>query len=469
MCTGKGELEWALINGLKKEWSRFADFTIHCSNGSVAAPRMLLELSSRYFQGLFRTDPTAKDVHLPQYKADIIGVLVKSIVDFAEEDFDQIDLVCLLQASDYLQMDTMIKVISSCMSKNLSLDNIGDLFCLLKTYQSPSLEKACLRFMRNHLNSDIALEVLASQSEENIVFVCSEPFAKLYDKFGRKLCHQEIALVVTNLLHQICQAKNENFVRYFRKALVKNKRPSRYYDEIEDNSLTDFTLAFLQAGRSDVDSEALQMFAKSIGIQSLDLGELVNPELVAWIKDNWIEAKSEIPLTIEYSNTLARCQDVDAEQTAWSLEGCIRKIDILMKNWQGQVIILALVVYLDDGVPHKLGVDQVTDEYRVVSLDVPAGEHIKHFRGRSDSFLHQIGFVTNTGFESELVGTGDHGEEFTTQQNSPDDGDDFRLRFMEKDYCNDGLRGVTVQTQFGPCICEIEFRQRCILLYERAF
>ncbi len=83
MEAGREVMKRSLVVGLQsfysKEWPKFCDFTILCSDGSVPVLRTLLEISSEYFQALFRIYPDTKQSDLSQFDTNTIKFIYKNV------------------------------------------------------------------------------------------------------------------------------------------------------------------------------------------------------------------------------------------------------------------------------------------------------------------------------------------------------------------------------------------------------
>ena len=479
MEAGREVMKYELVVGLQsfysKQWPKFCDFTILCSDGSVPALRTLLEISSEYFQALFRIYPDTKQSDLSHFDTNTIKFLVKAIIDFDPRDlesFDKISLLRLLQAADYLQMKALNEFLSEFIASTISQENINELLALVSTrafLHSPLLKQACIQFLRENLIHHFAWDVITNQPEDVWSMVLSEPFEPILDGHGRRLDGYIISLIVTTILQKICKKndKMSEFSKYLKKICIP--APGISYSQVE------YAIAACMVPKeyslpncTYFDTSTLHSFAK-VHLQSLDLQSILNQDLAEDFAQEHPRCLANFPKLFTYVGRQGKHDDIYIESgrnedgngrpvIRWNLKGCIRKLDVVTRLWKGRTIVQGLIVYLEDNIPHKCGVNQITDENQVVRLEVPKGEHIKNFKGRSCCYLNQIGFVTNTGYQSPLVG-GDGGSPFDTSMlhvwkgNIPG-----CIRGNFGQIYNDGIRGITVQSDNGICICEIQFR-----------
>ena len=131
----------------------------------------------------------------------------------------------------------------------------------------------------------------------------------------------------------------------------------------------------------------------------------------------------------------------------WKIEGQIRKINVKSRTWQDRHIIQGIQVFMVNGETEAFGME-LNDTFRVETLEVPAGEHIKDFVIRSGFYIDAIGFKTNKGKKIGLIG-GSGGSLVNHGSNA--------LRGTDNYYI-DGIQGITVTTEGGPCRCEIKFK-----------
>ena len=98
----------AALKGFQENYRDLADFTIIARNHEeYKSHKLLLAVRSKYFEALFRTEPEKKSVKL-DFDGQILEIILKSLVSIDDgllTDFEVEELLRILEASDYLQME----------------------------------------------------------------------------------------------------------------------------------------------------------------------------------------------------------------------------------------------------------------------------------------------------------------------------------------------------------------------------
>ena len=104
--------------------SLLSDFTI-CSQDKQEfwCSRLILAARSKYYQALFRQEPsrTLSELDLDGW---LVNILLKSLVTPQFDDCSIEDLSQLVRAADFLQMPELLMEIEGALAKLLNLDNI---------------------------------------------------------------------------------------------------------------------------------------------------------------------------------------------------------------------------------------------------------------------------------------------------------------------------------------------------------
>jgi len=117
-------LDIDLATGLRhiyqNNWQTFCDLTIKCADGeTVLAPKLILAIHSKYFAALFKHEPEKTTVTLPEFDSNLIKFLIKCLIDFDENDLNDIELDQLIRIADYFQMNNLVTVISELIEPEL--------------------------------------------------------------------------------------------------------------------------------------------------------------------------------------------------------------------------------------------------------------------------------------------------------------------------------------------------------------
>ena len=138
--------------------------------------------------------------------------------------------------------------------------------------------------------------------------------------------------------------------------------------------------------------------------------------------------------------------DIHGNLSRWEFMGNIRKINVKSRYWDNRSVIQGFQVFLDDGSTKAFGMT-LNDVQGVTSLQVPENQHIKTVANlRAGWYIDAIGFETNERISLGPVG-GNGGNHYITV--------DYKYRGSHHYLA--GMRGMTVQSQDAPCICNLQF------------
>ena len=120
--------EGSLIQFLKEHVtsSLLSDFTI-CSGDKqeFKCCRLVLAARSKYYQALFRQEPSQTLSEL-DLNGGMVSTLLKSLVTPQFHDCSVVDLLQLVGAADFLQMPELLAEIEAALAKQLTLDNLHE-------------------------------------------------------------------------------------------------------------------------------------------------------------------------------------------------------------------------------------------------------------------------------------------------------------------------------------------------------
>ena len=116
--------ENSLVNALNEiitnQCCNLLDFTIICNgNVPIQSYKILLAARSKYFEAAFRQEPQITCVTL-DFEVSVMKFIVESLVNIDLSHLEVPNLLQLLEAADYLQMDDLMKEIQSHLSKTIS-------------------------------------------------------------------------------------------------------------------------------------------------------------------------------------------------------------------------------------------------------------------------------------------------------------------------------------------------------------
>ena len=149
-------LDSSLVNGLrsiyKNHWSLFCDLKISCGDGeTVIAPKLILAVHSDYFSALLKHEPETTTISLPQFDSASVTFVIKSLVDFDETDFEDVELGQVVRVADYFQIKALVTIVSDVIITELTTENLQDVLNLNQMIHSPKLEEGCVSFMKTNI------------------------------------------------------------------------------------------------------------------------------------------------------------------------------------------------------------------------------------------------------------------------------------------------------------------------------
>ena len=206
-------LDSSLVNGLrgiyKNHWSQVCDLKISCGDGeTVIAPKLILAVHSDYFSALLKHDSETATISLPQFDSPSVAFVIKSLVDFNENDFDDVELGLVVRVADYFQMKELVVIVSDVIIRKLATENLQDVLDLNQMIHSPSLEEGCVSFMKTNVQEIFKSQepLLKSLTNAMLLKTFSQPWILLQDQFGRQCDIIETTVHLFYILNQILTA-----------------------------------------------------------------------------------------------------------------------------------------------------------------------------------------------------------------------------------------------------------------------
>lgn len=203
-------LDSSLVNGLrsiyKNHWSLFCDLKISCGDGeTVIASKLILAVHSDYFSALLKHEPDTTTISLPQFDSASVTFVIKSLVDFDENDFEDVELGQVVRVADYFQMKELVTIVSDVIITELTTKNLQDVLNLNQMIHSPKLEEGCISFMKTNIQEIFKSQdpLLKSLQKPILLKTFSQPWILLQDQFGRQCDIIETTEHLFYILNQI--------------------------------------------------------------------------------------------------------------------------------------------------------------------------------------------------------------------------------------------------------------------------
>ena len=153
MSKASNLLDSSLTHGLrnlyKNHWPTLCDIKITCSDGkTVWAHKLILAIHSEYFAALFRHEPETSEIVLPQFESDLVKLIIKSLIDFEEKEFEDFGWDQMIRIADYFQMKDLMTISLDMIAANITKENLKEILKLTETIHTPKLLEACTEFMK---------------------------------------------------------------------------------------------------------------------------------------------------------------------------------------------------------------------------------------------------------------------------------------------------------------------------------
>ena len=187
-------LNLRIMNSLNE----FSDFTIVSKDEQIIpCSKILLSARSKYYQALFRQEPSQTTSNL-DFDGDVLRFVISSLVtaNFADCSSDQ--LLELLEVADFLQMPEILSEVETTFLTHLSMENIYQVMDGTKIFIS-SLKKL-QRKINKLIKENILFFDLDAVPLDWLSSVSTAPFANVRGKNGRFLDVVESELIVAMTL-----------------------------------------------------------------------------------------------------------------------------------------------------------------------------------------------------------------------------------------------------------------------------
>ena len=208
-----------------KEKGYFNDVTIRAGNECFPANRMVLACYSPFFENMFKSglkERYEKSIEIKYGKGQFIKQLIDFIY-FGSISINNSDVVEILEAADFLQLDNIKEVCFNHLEKNLDLENCFDVFELADRYRSPLLKAAVEEFISKNF------EIFIDSSK--VKSFTKEMFMEWFTKLNQKEIDQN--LLYHTILNWIKHDKSRNseFAEFFQ-LLNLNEFSSTFLEEV---------------------------------------------------------------------------------------------------------------------------------------------------------------------------------------------------------------------------------------------
>ena len=155
----------------KRSKSTFNDVTIEVDNETIAANRMILSCCSRFFEGMFDVEMKEKYQHDPVQINGFDGKAVKTLIDFmysGEVTIKNENVMDLLAASDYLQLDEVKQFCFEFLESILSSDNCFAVRSAADLYQDEHLQNQIDEYISKNFEATVQTYEFKSLDKDSL-------------------------------------------------------------------------------------------------------------------------------------------------------------------------------------------------------------------------------------------------------------------------------------------------------------
>ena len=85
-------------------------------------------------------------------------IIVKSLVDFDENDLNEIGLDTIIRTADYFQIKDLVRIASEMIAEKITYENLNDIIELTHTVHSPILKEACFNFIKINIQDVFSID-----------------------------------------------------------------------------------------------------------------------------------------------------------------------------------------------------------------------------------------------------------------------------------------------------------------------
>ena len=170
----------------KRNNGSFNDVTIEAGDQKIAANRLILSCCSPFFEAMFDLEMKEKYQNPVQIHG-VDGAAVKSVIDFmysGEVKITSGNVMELIAASDYLQVDEVKRFCFEFLESILSSDNWFAVFSAAKLYESEQLQNKVYEYVSNNFDDVIeTYEFKAFARKDLVSFISNANRKQIKEEF----------------------------------------------------------------------------------------------------------------------------------------------------------------------------------------------------------------------------------------------------------------------------------------------
>ena len=160
------------VNETRQE-GLYNDVTIKADKQVMRANRMILSCYSKVFERMFRSQMKEQYQDAIEIK-DFDGEAIKLLIDFIykrEISIDQVNVIILLKASHFLQLEEVTEFCFHFLEKGLMVDNCLDILSAYMLYKPESSLDNVYRFMGENIEKIVETDRFKSLSKNELVAI----------------------------------------------------------------------------------------------------------------------------------------------------------------------------------------------------------------------------------------------------------------------------------------------------------
>ena len=168
----------------KRNNGSFNDVTIEAGDQTIAANRLILSCCSRFFEAMFDLELKEKYQNPVQIHG-VDGAAVKSVIDFmysGEVKITSKNVIELIAASDYLQVDEVKRFCFEFLESILSSDNWFVVLGAAKLYESEYLLRHVYEYVSNNFDGMVQTDEFKTLPKNDLISLISKINTKQTNK-----------------------------------------------------------------------------------------------------------------------------------------------------------------------------------------------------------------------------------------------------------------------------------------------
>ena len=365
-------------NGIDGRFESLSDFIIITENGEkLPTFKLLLAMQSKFFEALFRQEPDKKTIQL-NYDHHCLQKLCHCPFMTDIESHEMSELLKMLEISDFLQMDTVSKLLQVKIHQKINIHNVVKVAKFVDCFASfANLKDKMEQFIRqNVLHLD--LKELPRSTLKTILIPKAGWCPHIKDEHGRHLDIVRSDLKVCLSLLKLDDFKNHLSIK-----------------DISENTLKRLIHAGQRSWQFQISNAEMILL-----VNFLKIGALVE------IENEFEDEPKEIKTITKTLRLIGQIAGQNVQTERFDIVGMVRRIKVTLSGG----ILIGFQIELFDNSLHSICMEN-NHNYETREFIVPEGQHFK------DVFINSSSYTLHHVYYKDLVLVTNEGLKFETSNN----------------------------------------------------